>query len=52
MNGEKNDSDINEKFGIHELPTRILIDPTGMIIGRFDEKEEEMDMILKKIFGE
>ncbi|OQP43989.1 hypothetical protein A4D02_10980 [Niastella koreensis] len=32
-------NDISELFGIHSLPTQILIDPAGRIIGRYDEGE-------------
>jgi thiol-disulfide isomerase/thioredoxin len=47
---EKNDKDISEKFGIHSLPTKILIDPNGMIIGRYDKgTEEEAAAMDKKI---
>jgi len=35
--GEKNEKDISEKFGIHSLPTKILIDREGRIIGRYDK---------------
>ena len=43
-------TDISENFGIHTLPTRILIDKNGKIIGRFGEKEEELDTMLKDLF--
>ena len=43
-------NDISEKFGIHSLPTKILIDPKGKIIGRYS-KEGPLDEMLKKIFG-
>lgn len=33
--GTENPKDISGKFGIHELPTKLLIDPSGTIIGRF-----------------
>ena len=47
---EKNDKDISDKFGIHSLPTKILIDPNGMIIGRYDKgTEEEAEAMDKKI---
>jgi thiol-disulfide isomerase/thioredoxin len=50
--GEKNDKDISEKFGIHSLPTKILIDRDGKIIGRYDkgteEEAAEMDRLLAK----
>jgi len=39
--GEKNEKDISEKFGIHSLPTKILIDREGRIIGRYDKGTEE-----------
>ncbi|MGZ8556995.1 MAG: redoxin domain-containing protein [Chitinophagaceae bacterium] len=45
-------TDISEKFGIHSLPTKILIDPEGKIIGRYSEDEGPLDEMLKKIFGE
>ena len=45
-----NERDISEKFGIHELPTKILIDRQGKIVGRFDETEEKLDERLKEIF--
>lgn len=53
--GEKNEKDISEKFGIHSLPTKILIDPSGRIIGRYDkgteEEAAEMDALLAKVMG-
>jgi thiol-disulfide isomerase/thioredoxin len=45
-------TDISENFGIHTLPTRILIDPAGVIIGRYGEEEEALTMKLKEIFRE
>ena len=46
-------TDISEHYGIHFLPTKILVDKEGMIIGRFGEGDEEkMDNQLKEIFGE
>ena len=50
--GEKSENDISEKFGIHELPTKILIDKNGVILGRYYEYDEELDSKLKEIFGE
>ena len=50
MKREKNDRDISDKFGIHSLPTKILIDPSGTIIGRYDKgTEEEAAAMDKKI---
>jgi thiol-disulfide isomerase/thioredoxin len=43
-------NDINEKFGVHSLPTKILVDPEGKIIGRFSE-EGPLDEMLKRIFS-
>jgi peroxiredoxin len=45
-----NPNDISEKFGIHELPTKILIDPSGKIVGRYDETPEALDAKLAGIF--
>jgi len=38
---EPNPEDISEKYGISSLPTKILIDPSGKIIGRYDHGTEE-----------
>ena len=47
-------NDISDGYGIHSLPTKILIDPNGMIIGRFGgggEDDEAMDKKFSEIFG-
>jgi thiol-disulfide isomerase/thioredoxin len=47
-------NDISEHYGIHSLPTKILIDPDGIIVGRYGgggESEEVMDKKLSEIFG-
>ncbi len=46
-----NENDISEKYGIRTLPTKILIDKSGYIIGRYGESEEELDSKLKEIFS-
>ena len=51
MNNEPNEEDISEKYGIHTLPTKILIDRSGKIIGRYSEEEAPLDDKLKEIFG-
>lgn len=48
-------NDISDHFGIHTLPTKILIDPNGFIIGRYGgggDNDEAMDTKLKEIFSE
>lgn len=42
-------NDISDKYGIHYLPTKYLIDPDGKILGRFEN--DELDKKLKEIFG-
>jgi thiol-disulfide isomerase/thioredoxin len=44
----------DSRYGISSLPTKILIDPSGKIIGRYGdeggEEEEDMDKKLEEIF--
>ncbi|MGN6420488.1 MAG: redoxin domain-containing protein [Pseudobacter sp.] len=54
MNDEDNPEDISDYYGIHSLPTKILINPEGVIVGRYGgggEDDEAMDKKLKEIFG-
>lgn len=51
-NSTDHSNDINNKFGIQSLPTKILIDKEGKIIGRYSEDEGPLDEMLKKVFGE
>lgn len=54
MAGEENPEDISDYYGIHSLPTKILIDPNGVIVGRYGgggENDEAMDKKLKEVFG-
>lgn len=47
-------SDISEPYAIHTLPTKILIDKNGMIIGRYGgggENDAAMDQKLAEIFN-
>jgi thiol-disulfide isomerase/thioredoxin len=48
---KENPDEISDKFGIHSLPTKILIDPDGKIIGRYSEEEGPLDEMLITIFG-
>ncbi len=46
--------DISVKYGIHSLPTKILIDKNGVIVGRYGgggEPSDAMDAKLAEIFG-
>jgi thiol-disulfide isomerase/thioredoxin len=52
--GYDKSEDRSEAYGIHTLPTKILIDPTGKIIGRYGgggENEEAMDAKLATLFN-
>ncbi|WJS93845.1 AhpC/TSA family protein [Flavobacterium johnsoniae] len=47
------DEDISEGYNIHSLPTKILVDPNGIIVARYDGGEaddKKMDEDLAKIF--
>ena len=51
---EPNPEDISDHYGIHSLPTKILIDPKGIIIGRYGgggENDEAMDKKLAEVLG-
>lgn len=46
--------DITAPYGIHSLPTKILIDKNGMIVGRYGgggESDEAMDKKLAEVFN-
>lgn len=46
--------DISEPYGISTLPTKILIDPNGMIVGRYGSNggtDADLDKKLIEIFG-
>ncbi|WCT13410.1 TlpA disulfide reductase family protein [Mucilaginibacter jinjuensis] len=47
--GIPNPRDLDEGYGIRALPTLILIDPAGKIIGRFSGNEEELDTMLASV---
>jgi thiol-disulfide isomerase/thioredoxin len=53
--GEKEKSTyINEQYGIHSLPTKILVDKNGVIIGRYGgggQDDAAMDKKLAEIFN-
>lgn len=49
-----NPDDLDQQYGIASIPTKILIDPSGKIIGRFGDSfggsEEDMDKMLASVF--
>lgn len=50
-----NPNDLSKQYGIATLPTKVLIDKEGNIIGRFsggDKDDEKMDSQLKQIFNQ
>ncbi|RQO74814.1 thioredoxin [Pedobacter sp. KBW06] len=52
MKNLPNPDDISEKYGIHSLPTKILIDPSGKIIGRYGDNNGGSDEDLDKKLAE
>lgn len=46
--GTENPRDINSKFGIHSIPTKILINPEGKIIGRYTGEGTDDQTLLDK----
>jgi len=48
LNGSNTDNDISDKYAIHFIPTRILIDPTGKIIGRFGDHQPGGEVLLDR----
>ncbi|WP_202183162.1 TlpA disulfide reductase family protein [Chitinophaga solisilvae] len=53
--GKENPEDVSDYYGIHSLPTKILIDPQGTIIGRYGgggEDDDAMDRKLEEVFRE
>lgn len=49
MKNQPNEADISEHYGIHTLPTKILIDPKGIIIGRYGSEGDELDKQLQQV---
>lgn len=52
MAGEENLTDISQYYGIHSLPTKILIDHNGVIIGRYGGgggSDEDLDAKLAEV---
>ena len=43
-------NDVSDKYAVHYLPTKFLIDKDGNMMGKFED--EELDAKLKEIFGE
>ncbi|PTS99305.1 hypothetical protein DBR11_12665 [Pedobacter sp. HMWF019] len=51
LKGIDNPRDIGQQYGIRALPTKILVGPDGVIIGRFDGQhgsDEDMEKILRE----
>jgi thiol-disulfide isomerase/thioredoxin len=55
MRGEDTDASIGNKYGIQTLPTKIIIDPNGKIVGRYGDNiggsEEDMDKLLASVYN-
>ncbi|MDB5158014.1 MAG: hypothetical protein JWR50_2721 [Mucilaginibacter sp.] len=55
MNHTPNPDDLDQQYGIASIPTKILINPDGEIIGRYGDSfggtEDDMDKMLTSIFN-
>ncbi|QEM11756.1 TlpA disulfide reductase family protein [Mucilaginibacter rubeus] len=49
-----NPDDLDYAYGVHDIPTQILIDPNGRIAGRFGDNQggtqQDMDQMLMSVF--
>lgn len=44
------ENDIVKAYSIQAFPTKILLSPTGEILGRWEGEASELDQMLEKIF--
>lgn len=49
MKDVDNPNDVSQHFGIHSLPTQILVDPKGVIVARFGGGGEDHEALDKKL---
>lgn len=49
MKGAKNENDLSEAYNVSTLPSKFLIDPKGVIIGRYVEGKEDDEKLDKKL---
>lgn len=49
LRGMNKGADLNDKYGIRSLPTKILIDRNGVIIGRYGEGGQDEALLDKKL---
>ncbi|MBO9730497.1 MAG: AhpC/TSA family protein [Chitinophaga sp.] len=49
MKGADNPNDVSEHYGIHSLPTQILVDPKGVIVARFGGGGEDHTALDSKL---
>lgn len=49
IQNQKNENYINDKFGVRYLPTKILIDKNGLIIGRYENGKDDKIRLDKKL---
>ncbi|MBW8683761.1 redoxin domain-containing protein [Chitinophaga rhizophila] len=49
MKGEADSNDLSDRYGIHSLPTKILVDKDGVIIGRYGGGGEGDDALDAKL---
>jgi thiol-disulfide isomerase/thioredoxin len=47
--GKPQPADINNMYGIYSVPTQILVDPAGVIIGRYGGTEEDHNALDQKL---
>lgn len=44
-------NDVSDKYAVHSIPTKFLIDREGKIVGRIDEGQDaKLDHLLDEIF--
>lgn len=49
VNNKQNSTDINELYSIESMPTMLLIDMDGKIIGRYSESNEDEENLRNKL---
>jgi len=51
LSGANTPDDINEKYSIHAVPTKVLIDPAGKIIARFGDSYSRPNVDMEQVLA-